>query len=87
MGKLLTVKAVMKIIPLGRTSVTKIIKSMPHVDSGGKLMIEEDLIVRWIRSHTVYPEEQLKAAKTKTRKLDPAANGHIPYRHTGRTSA
>ena len=37
--RLLTVDKVMEIIPLGKTSVTAIVKSIPHVTMGRKLMV------------------------------------------------
>ena len=54
--KLLTVAKVMEIIPLGRTSVTEIVKSLPHVQMGRKMMVYESHITQWIKSHTVYPK-------------------------------
>lgn len=54
--KLLTVSDAMEIIPLGRTSVTAIIKTLPHVTLGRKLMVHRSDIDRWIAQHTKHPQ-------------------------------
>ena len=88
MGKLLTVKDVQKIIPMGRTSVTAIIKTLPHINTGGKLLVDEEQIDRWIRIRTVYPDPpRQEAARHKPRNVEPIASGPIPYRHTRRNTA
>jgi hypothetical protein len=40
--RLLTVKDAMEIIPLGKTKVTAIINSIPHINTGGKLLFRQE---------------------------------------------
>ena len=80
---LLTVPKVMEIIPLGRTSVTAIVKSLPHVTAGRKLMVYESEVRAWLRSHTTRPGE--RPQRTNSPKLRPTdtlltADGLIPTR-------
>lgn len=86
--KLLTIDDVMKIIPLRRTSVTTIIKTLPYVTMGRKMMVHEKDVLRWIDEHTHYPQQEApKAAKPKRRTAaieGLTEDGHIPYRRTAR---
>lgn len=63
--KLLTVADVMQIIPLGKTSVTAIVKTLPCVTLGRKLMVRESDVLRWIDQHTRWPQESASITKPK----------------------
>ncbi len=66
--RLLTVPKVMEIIPLGRTSVTAIVKSLPHVTMGRKLMVYESVVMGWIRTHTTLPDDNTSAARQQKKR-------------------
>lgn len=61
--KLLTVAEVMEIIPLGRTSVLAIIKTLPCVTLGRKLMVYRSDVDRWIAQHTRQPQQPTEARR------------------------
>lgn len=58
--KLLTVADVMEIIPLGKTSVTAIIKTLPCVTMGRKLMVYRSDVDQWIAQHTRQPQQAME---------------------------
>lgn len=86
MVKLLTVRDVMAVIPLGKTRVTEIINSLPHINTGGKLLVEEVAIERWIRDNTVTGTKKQAAPAKPVRQqyleMGLTENGLIPYRHS-----
>lgn len=61
--KLLTVSDVMEIIPLARRSVTAIVKTLPCVTMGRKLMVYRSDVDRWIAQHTRQPEQATEARR------------------------
>ena len=61
--KLLTVSDVMEIIPLGRTSVTAIIKTLPHVIFNRKLMVYRSEIDQWIARNTKQPQQSMEGRR------------------------
>jgi hypothetical protein len=86
MERLWTVKDVMEVIPLGKTSCVAIINSLPHINLGGKLMIDPQYIRTWIARNTkpgtaASPSPAPK--KPKPRKIPGLTeDGLIPYRHS-----
>ena len=80
--RLLTVDKVMEIIPLGKTSVTAIVKSIPHVTMGRKLMVYESEVSKWVQAHTVDPNAPKTPAKRPRmpRNCMLTADGLIPTR-------
>ena len=87
--ELLTVKAAMEIIPLCKTKVTAIINSLPHINTGGKLLVERKELEGWIKRNTVTgatkkPKPQ-PTPKQKRVWLDMGLTeeGLIPYRKRG----
>lgn len=84
--RLWTVADVRKVIPLGETRVREIIRGLPHVTVGGKLMVHPSHIERWMQDHTQYPARKAaeKAqAKPTLRAVNPIAE-ILPYRNTRR---
>lgn len=88
MQKLLTVRDVMEIIPLGKTKVVEIVKSIPHIDTGGKLLVEPQAIDRWIAAHMVTGNKKAPAPAKPVRKqyleMGLTEDGLIPYRRRTR---
>lgn len=88
MDKLLTVTDVMEIIPLGRTSVTAIIKTLPCVTMSRKLMVYRSDVDRWIAQHTKQPQQAMVTPKPKPKsKATPGMTDdglHLLPRHTER---
>ena len=80
--RLLTVDKVMEIIPLGKTSVTAIVKSVPHVTMGRKLMVYESEVSKWVQAHTIDPNASKTPAKRPRtpRNCMLTADGLIPTR-------
>lgn len=89
LDKLLTVTDVMEIIPLGRTSVTAIIKTLPHVTLGRKLMVYRSEIDQWIARNTKQPQQATEARRKPKPKGKPIPGVtddglHLLPRHSGR---
>lgn len=85
--RLWTVKDVMAVIPLGKTSCTAIINKLPHINLGGKLMIEPRYIREWIISNTRTGTQKTTPApvkkKPRMQKIPGMTeDGLIPYRHS-----
>lgn len=84
--KLLTVKQVMDIIPVGKTTATAIVKSLTYVTLNRKLMVHESSIRGWIAQHTKHPGETSTKKQPIKRKPEKDAfyqlneNGMIPTR-------
>lgn len=88
MERLWTVRDVMEVIPLGKTSCVAIVNSLPHINLGGKLMVEPRHIREWIRLHTQAGGEKTPppptAKKPRPRKAEGLTeDGLIPYRKRG----
>ena len=85
--RLLTVKDAMEIIPLGKTKVTQIIKSIPHINTGGKLLFARKDLEAWIAMNKVTGKQKETAPLPKPRKRPRieglTADGLIPYRKRG----
>ena len=86
MEKLMTVKDAMQIIPLGKTKVTQIINSIPHINTGGKLLVASSALERWI-AQNMRPGKSTEPAQRPTPRKRPkidglTADGLIPYRKT-----
>ena len=87
--KLLTVSDVMEIIPLGRTSVTAIIKSLPYVTFGRKMMVCRSEIEQWIARNTKQPQQPTETRRKPKPKGKPIPGVtddglHLLPRPTGR---
>ena len=87
--KLLTVSDVMEIIPLGRTSVTAIIKTLPHVIFNRKLMVYRSEIEQWIARNTKQPQQPTETRRKPKPKGKPIPGVtddglHLLPRPTGR---
>lgn len=85
--RLWTVRDVMEVIPLGKTRCVDIVNSLPHINLGGKLMIEPRYIRDWITRNThigVQKAAPAPAPKKAVRyKMDGLTeDGYIPYRHS-----
>lgn len=82
--RLLTVRDAMKIIPLGKTKVTEIINSIPHINTGGKLLFTRNDLEAWIALNMVpgkkikEPDPQPQRKRIKIEGL--TEDGLIPYR-------
>ena len=90
MERFWTVKDVMAVIPLGKTSCVKIVKSLPYTTMGRKMMIEPRHILEWIARNTKTGTAAVAPApvkrKPRARKIDGLTeDGLIPYRHTKKT--
>lgn len=88
MERLMTVKDVMEVIPLGKTSCVDIINGLPHINRGKKLLIEPRYIRQWIAANTQDgSKKDLPApakAKPRRRKVEGLTeDGLIPYRKKG----
>lgn len=88
MERLLTVKDAMEIIPLGKTKVTQIINSIPHINTGGKLLFARKDLEAWIKLNTMKGEKIKEAAPQPKPRNRPhieglTAGGLIPYRKRG----
>lgn len=83
--RLLTVKDAMEIIPLGKTKVTAIINSIPHINTGGKLLFTRRDLEAWIALNMVTGKKEA-APQPKPRKRPRieglTEDGLIPYRRT-----
>lgn len=86
MERLLTVKDAMEILPLGKTKVTEIINSIPHINTGKKLLCTRNDLEAWIALNMV-PGKRAKGPDTVPRKKVKTpgltADGLIPYRKKG----
>lgn len=51
-----SVRDVMAVIPLGKTTIIEIIKSLPHINTGRKLLVEPQAVMNWIRVNMVQPD-------------------------------
>ncbi len=85
MERLWTVKDVMAVIPLSKTSCVAIINSLPHINLGRKLMVEPQHIRAWIALNTRTGNQKKPptppAKKPRTRKIEGLTeDGLIPYR-------
>lgn len=85
--RLLTVKDAMEILPLGKTKVTQIINSIPHINTGGKLLFARKDLEAWIAMNKVTGKQKEAAPQPKTRNRPRieglTADGLIPYRKRG----
>lgn len=84
--RLLTVKDAMDIIPLGKTKVTAIINSIPHINTGGKLLFARKDLDAWISMNMVTgnPAKETAPAPRKRVKIEGlTADDLIPYRKRG----
>lgn len=89
MERLWTVKDVMAVLPYGKTKVTAIVNSLPHIgEDGDKLLIEPRYIREWIEKNTrtcgtmnSVPTVQKKPRPRKVEGL--TEDGLIPYRKRG----
>ena len=84
--RLLTVKDAMQIIPLGKTKVTQTINSIPHINTGGKLLVTSSALERWI-AQNMSPGKSAEPAQLPQPRKRPridglTADGLIPYRKT-----
>ena len=81
--ELLTVKAAMEIIPLGKTKVTAIINSLPHINTGGKLLFARRDLEAWITRNKVTGKQVKEAAPQPAhrKKVKIEANTHdwLPF--------
>lgn len=86
MERFWTVKDVMEVIPLGKTSCVAIINSLPHINLGGKLMVDPQYIREWIARNTKPGKTSSPAPvvkKPKPRRITGLPNdGLIPYRRS-----
>nr|MBR4279813.1 hypothetical protein [Clostridia bacterium] len=91
MERLMTIKDVMEVIPLGKTSCVAIVNSLPHINMGGKLMIEPKYIRHWISSNThsgarkKTPPPPVEKVKRPVKIEGLTPDGLIPYRRTKKT--
>lgn len=51
-----TVRDVMDVLPLGKTKCVAIVKSIPHINTGRKLLVEPQAVMNWIRVNMVQPD-------------------------------
>ena len=65
MERYLTVRQVMQVLPLGKTTVTAICHELDPVTHGKKLMVTERALQSWIASHTASSRAAIEAAKQK----------------------
>jgi hypothetical protein len=88
MERLWTVRDVMEVIPLGKTRCVAIVNSLPHINTGKKLLIEPRYIRDWINRNTHCGAEKSTpppaARKPRQRRVEGlTADGLIPYRKRG----
>lgn len=89
MERLWTVRDVMAVLPYGKTKVTAIVNSLPHIgEDGDKLLIEPRYIRKWINRNThcgaeksTPPPAARKPRQSRVEGL--TADGLIPYRKRG----
>lgn len=84
-SKLLTVRDVMQRIPLGKTRITAIVNTLPHINTGGKLLVDESYVSAWIALNTKRPGQPDEKPRPKKRRPMPADvfltdDGKIPTR-------
>lgn len=84
-SKLLTVRDVMQRIPLGKTRITAIVNTLPHINTGGKLLVDESYVSAWIALNTKRPGHPDEKPRPKKRRPMPADviltdDGKIPTR-------
>lgn len=91
MERLWTVRDVMEIIPLGKTRCVAIVNSLPHINLGGKLMVEPRHIREWISRNTQPGTSGTKTPpppttkKPRPRRVEGLTeDGMIPYRKSKR---
>ena len=83
--RLWTVRDVMDVLPYGKTKVTSIINSLPHINEGKKLLVDPREIHAWILRKTAEGCQHVGGSKLKRPRkaasdgLTP--DGLIPYRH------
>lgn len=65
MERYLTVRQVMQVLPLGKTTVTAICHQLDPVTYGKKLMVTERALQGWIASHTASSLAAMEAAKKR----------------------
>lgn len=85
MERLLTVKDAMKIIPLGKTKVTQIVNTLPHINTGGKLLVSMGALEMWVRENMVNGKAEKKAPPLPRKRVKIEGlteDGLIPYRRT-----
>ena len=85
MERLLTVRDAMKIIPLGKTKVTEIINTLPHINTGGKLLVSMGALEMWVRENMVNGKVEKKAPPPPRKRVKIEGlteDGLIPYRRT-----
>ena len=88
MERYLSVKDVMQVLPLGKTKVVALINSLPHINTGGKLMIRQGEFEAYLRRQTVVGTQQapIPAPAKKQRRewaeMGLTEDGLIPYRKT-----
>lgn len=85
MDRLLTVKDAMQIIPLGKTKVTQIINTLPHINTGGKLLVSMGALEMWVRENMVAGNAEKKAVPPPRKRVKVEGlteDGLIPYRKT-----
>lgn len=91
MEKMLTIRDVMEVIPLSKTSCVAIVNSIPHINTGGKLLVSRRELESWIRRHTVTGKKPPTPPKMETPEIviqrrkkfqeeGLPEDGRIPYR-------
>lgn len=76
-----TIKDVMEVIPLGRTRCVEIVKSLPHINTGKKLLVEPEAIRQWVKTSMVRPAAPVqRVRKARTASTGLTADGLIPKR-------
>lgn len=93
MERLWTVKDVMSVLPIGKTACVALINSLPHINTGRKLMIEPRFIRSWIEKNTSIGKRNNEAHKPMPKEVrkkrgeeyELTKDGIIPYRHTRKT--
>lgn len=89
MDKYLTAEGVMRTLHICRRTAINYMHQMPHVNTGGKLLVSEISLMKWIEDHTQRPAEPVKEADYTRRPRRRAdlddnilvlPNGHIPTR-------
>lgn len=86
MERYMSVKDVMQVLPLGKTKVVELINSLPHINTGGKLMIRQGEFEAYLRRQTVVGTQQeptptpTKAQRREWIEMGLTEDGLIPYR-------